>query len=63
MRTVRAQASWGWRRPSAALAVLALIAGFQQDASAQSGPAPAPGRGVADAGALGGAGAGALPAG
>ena len=62
MRTVRAQASWGWRRPSAALAVLALIAGFQQDASAQSGaPGAAPPGAVSPMlGALGGAGAGAL---
>src|SRR3954467_8272146 len=57
MRTVRGQASWGWRRPSAALAVLALIAGFQQDASAQSAP---PGAVSPMLGALGGAGAGAL---
>src|SRR3954462_2632118 len=62
MRTVRGQASWGWRRPSGTLAVLALIAGFQQDASAQSGtPGAAPPGAVSPMlGALGGAGAAAL---
>src|SRR5690242_21793754 len=59
MRTVRPQASWGWRRLSRTLAALALLAGCQQGGEPAYPGAP-PGEVSPMLGALGGAGAGAL---